>query len=83
MTQESRKATKKKRKKRKIWRIEPRPCKSSGSIRASGLLALVPSGPRALPYPGFCGLILHIVPYPILGSYLDPFLVFGFILHIF
>jgi len=44
------------------------PFESSGSIRASGLLALVPSGPRALPHPGF-------VPYPIPGL--------GYILHIF
>ena len=37
--------------------------RSSGSIRASGLLALVPSGPRALPHPGF-------VPCPIPGLWL-------------
>jgi len=39
------------------------PFKSSGSIRASGLLALVPSVPRALPHPGF-------VPDPIPGLFL-------------
>ena len=41
------------------------------------------SGPRAFSHPGFCGLILYIVDYPILGSYLTPSRAFGFILHIF
>ena len=40
------------------------PFKNSGSIHASGLLALVPSGPRVLPHPGF-------VPYPIPGLWFD------------
>jgi len=44
------------------------PFKSSGSIRASGLWALGPSGSCALPHHG-------LIPYPIPG--------FGFILHIF
>ena len=41
------------------------------------------SGPRAFSHPGFCGLILHIVYYPILGLYLTPSRIFGLTLHIF
>jgi len=41
------------------------------------------SGPRAFSHPGFCGLILHIVHYPIPGLYLTPSRIFGFTLHIF
>ena len=36
------------------------------------------SGPRAFSHPGFCGLILHIVHYPIPGLYLTPSRIFGF-----
>jgi len=41
------------------------------------------SGPRAFSHPKFCGLILHIVHYPIPGLYLTPSGIFGFTLHIF
>jgi len=40
------------------------------------------SGPRAFSHPGFCGLILYIVHYPIPGLYLTPSRIFGFTLQI-